>query len=272
MLFHGVVQGRGYLARDAAPDLVELQAGDVIVVTQGEPHRLVSDASVRPVPISSLPTTSGPVPIVTGGSGGDPTVIVCGTFELDHPAASSIVGLLPPLLHGRPEGKARAKWASATLELLDGELDAPQGSAVVTSLADSLFVHALNCAARSHASPASSLLAAARDEHIGRALALVHGNPSREWPVGDLAREVGMSRTRFFDRFSALVGEPPARYIARWRVHVAADLLRTQSLSTAVVAERVGYASEDAFARAFRRHAGVSPREYRLQREGVARA
>jgi transcriptional regulator GlxA family with amidase domain len=120
--------------------------------------------------------------------------------------------------------------------------------------------------------PASGLLAAARDEQIGRALALVHADPSQDWSAAELASKVGMSRTRFFDRFSELVGEPPARYVARWRVHAAADLLRHGSLSMMEVAEKVGYSSEDALARAFKRHVGVGPGEYRRTALAAARA
>jgi transcriptional regulator GlxA family with amidase domain len=131
-------------------------------------------------------------------------------------------------------------------------------------LCDALFVHGVVTAAANEET-ASSILAAAKDPSIGRALALVHEDPSRDWSAPELASSVGMSRTQFFAKFTELVGEPPARYVARWRVQAAADLMRSRRLSTAEIAERVGYSSEDALARVFRRYLGMTPGQWRRQ-------
>jgi transcriptional regulator GlxA family with amidase domain len=106
-------------------------------------------------------------------------------------------------------------------------------------------------------------LAALQDDRVGKALALVHAEPGGRWSAESLATRVGMSRSRFFERFTELVGEPPARYIARWRLHAAAEMLRREKMSVAQVAEHVGYGSEDALARLFKRHLGMSPSAYR---------
>ena len=112
-------------------------------------------------------------------------------------------------------------------------------------------------------------LAAVRDERVGKALALMHASPGADWTVDQLASRCGMSRSRFYERFSTLVGEPPKRYLARWRANAAADLIRREDLSNAEAAEAVGYGSEQAFTAAFRRHLGVSPAAYRRQAREV---
>jgi AraC-like DNA-binding protein len=264
MIFHGVLEGRCHVARDVEPDAThELRTGDIVVLTRGDPHRLVSERGASVVPITSLPMhTPHGVPYLEWGSGADRTRVLCGTFALDHPAASTVIDLLPSVLVAESDSAARRKWIDATLALLEEEIARRGATANVASLADSIFVHVLTSAATKEAT-ASGLIAAVADEQLAPALAYIHAQPSRAGNVAKIAARVGMSRTRFFERFTELVGEPPARYITRWRVHAAADLLRRKSLSTQEVAEKVGYASEDALTRAFRRTLGVSPSAYR---------
>lgn len=106
-------------------------------------------------------------------------------------------------------------------------------------------------------------LAAVRDPHVGRALALIHREPGARWTVESLARRAGLSRTVFFERWSALVGEPPAKYLARWRVMSGADQLRRSPVDLSTLAMQLGYASDGSFSRSFERHYGLTPREYR---------
>ena len=273
-IFHGIVEGRALILRDGAPTALLLEAGDLVVLPRGDPHSLLSHEGVCTVPVTSLQpehTGRGMVETVRYGSPGDTTRVVCGVFALDHPVAEGLIELLPEVMIARPGKGARLLWAKATLELLDEEVQREDAVGNVTSLADSLFVHSLSMVAGGNAG-ASSLLAAARDEQIGRALALIHGHPEQPWAAADLASKVGMSRSRFFERFTELVGEPPARYITRWRVHTAADLMRRQAFSVAEVAERVGYSSEDALSKVFKRHLGVSPSSYRRAQQDEAKA
>lgn len=198
------------------------------------------------------------------GGGGAATRIICGKFQLDHEGGSALMNLLPEVLHAPASGAAIAPWVDTTLRLLDGELDReePGIDAMLARLTDVLFVQVL----RRHFAASNSargFIAAVQDPAIGRALAMVHDDPGGPWSAAQLGARVGLSRTRFFERFTELVGEPPARYVARWRVQTATDLMRRQGLSTAQVAERVGYASEDAFTKVFKRHVGVSPSVYR---------
>lgn len=264
MLFHGVVEGRAFVTRDADGRAWELGPGDVVVLPRADAHTMTSEAGGHAVPIGQLPRKDhGRLPTLEHGTRGELTRILCGSFMLDHPARSSVIDLLPGAMVATPASPATRTWALATLALAAEELEREGQTSRTTSLADALLTHVLSETGAREDAPASGLLAAARDAQIGRALAMVHADPSQDWTAADLATKVGMSRTRFFDRFSELVGEPPARYVARWRVHAAADLLRRGSLSMTEVAEKVGYSSEDALARAFKRHVGVAPGEYR---------
>jgi len=263
MVFHGIAAGECYARRDADGETRHLGTGDVLVLTRGDAHTITSEPGGEGTPINHLPRkTEHGLALVHSGTAGAETRIVCGTFDLDHPAQSTVVGLLPPLITGKPQGDARRRWSMATVSLLEEELRAGSPSAHATSLADSLFVAALADTAATATGP-SSLLAAARDERIGRALCFVHADPARDWSAATLGASVGMSRTRFFQRFTELVGEPPARYIARWRALIAADLLKKRTMSTTAVAEQVGYSDEDALAKVFKRYMGMTPAEYR---------
>lgn len=271
MIFHGVVAGTCLIRLDGEPEPRRLEAGDIAFLPRGGGHLLASHRGLPGIPFDQVPVRmSGSVPVIVHGSPGAETRIVCGKCTLDHPAAASVLELMPTLLASRPADDKRRKWTSATLSLLEQEILDRGPAGRLTSLTDSLFVHLVAQAASE--APAAGLLAATRDAQIGRALALVHGDPAAEWSAATLAARVGMGRTRFFDRFTELVGEPPARYVARWRVLSAADLLRDTSLSTQEIAERVGYSSEDALARAFKRHMGRRLGQYRQREAGAALA
>ena len=263
MIFHGVTAGACYASREGDSEVVPLREGDVVIFTRGCEHRMTSAPDAAVLRVTDVPMRrDGSTPLFEMGRTGEETRLVCGTFRLDHPAHASVVDLLPKVIVGRARTEARRRWSMATMALIAEGLAGSEPTSEITSLADSLFVSALVEAAESPSQP-SGLLAAARDERIGRALALVHADPSAEWTAAKLAERVGMSRTRFFDLFAKLVGEPPARYVARWRAMVAADLLRKRALSTTEVAEHVGYCDEDALAKAFKRYMGMSPTEYR---------
>jgi AraC-like DNA-binding protein len=271
MIFHGVIAGSCVIRRNGDAEAEPLEAGHVAFLSRGEAHAIASDEGADPVPITQLsPRMEGAVPVFRHGSPGDETRIVCGSCVLDHPAAASVVELLPRMLVSRPAQETRRRWTLATLALLEDEITSHGSNARIVSLTDAVFVHLVaECAARESA-PRNGLLAAVRDEQIGRALALVHSDPAKDWGAVELAARVGMSRTRFFERFAELVGEPPAKYVARWRVLAAVDLLRNRTLSTQLVAERVGYSSEDALGRAFKRHMGMSVGEWRRAREALS--
>ncbi len=266
-MFHAVVAGRAVLTRGT--EVLHLEEGDVALLSRGDAHQLASSTSVACRPISELNRIDGQVPLLVGGGGGASTRILCGAFVLDHAAGSSFLALLPPVIHFNGKRRAQdtapnahAAWVAHTLALIDMELDGHDrgANAVVTRLCDVLFLLLLRGASTQET---HGWLASLHDKHIGKALALIHEDPRTRWDASILAERVGMSRSRFFARFAELVGEPPAQYLSRWRATVAADVLRRRDMSIVELAELAGYTSEEAFARMFRKHMGLSPSEYR---------
>lgn len=269
-IFHAVVRGRCRVRRAdgaASAGFVELGTGDVVVLPQGAGHVMSSLTTAEPVSASELPSSrssSGAV-LVEHGGGGEEALVICGTFDLDHVAGEPVLSTLPPLLVLSPGTPELSRWIESTLGLLDAELSSggPGSDTVIARLTDLLVVQLFRQYAAADSVKVQGWLAAVTDDHIGRALALIHTQPGERWSATNLARQVGMSRTRFFERFADLVGEPPARYLARWRASAAADALRRRDVSTAELASELGYASEHAFVRIFRRYIGISPAEYR---------
>jgi len=161
------------------------------------------------------------------------------------------------------------EWLQSTLHFMAAEARSlrPGGETIVTRLADNLVIQAIRTWIERDPVAQTGWLGALRDEQIGRALTLIHHEPSRDWTVASLATEIAMSRSAFAARFAALVGEPPMRHIARWRMHVALDWLTEGRATLGEVALRLGYGSEAAFSRAFKRCLGVSPGAARRQQE-----
>lgn len=265
-VFHAIVDGEAWVQRDGDPEPRRLVAGEIVVLPAGDGHIMSGAPGEKPVPLSSVPARQrGGVVVVEHGGGGAQTRIICGTFRLQHVAADSLLGLMPRLLRIQRDNP-HARWIEMTVGMLEQELRSTQAGAdaAVTRLTDILFVHVIRSYVSELGPDTRGLLGALGDAQIARAVALMHRSPEKPWTVASMAREVGLSRSTFSARFTELVGEPPNQHLTRWRMQSAADTLRLdQSLSTIEVAERVGYNSEDAFVRAFRRVIGSTPAEYR---------
>ena len=265
IIFHAVVEGRCTILGDGETEPRILEPGDVVVLTRGQGHTIASDPALASVPLQSLESVRGAVPILQQ-EGADPTGLVCGTFVLQHAASRTLLSLLPDVIHlSGAEGSPVAQWLDTTLKMLLGELvsERPGSDTIIARLADVLFVYVLRSHVSSLPEKATGWLAATRNPAIGRAIALIHKDPAARWTASTIAAKVGMSRSSFFSAFSELVGEPPGQYVLRWRMFAAADLLARTSLSIAELAERVGYSSEDSFGKAFRREMGHTPSMYR---------
>jgi AraC-like DNA-binding protein len=163
-----------------------------------------------------------------------------------------------------------AMWMQATLALIAAETRhlRPGGEAVVTRLADVLIIQAIRWWIETDPSAQAGWLGALRDEQVGRALSLIHADPARAWTVASLADELAMSRSALAARFTELVGEPVMHYVTRWRMRVALNALRDEGATVAELANRLGYRSEAAFARAFKRVIGVAPGSVKRTRDG----
>jgi AraC-like DNA-binding protein len=181
--------------------------------------------------------------------------------RFDHPAARQLVSLLPKMICVESWDTPQSEWIQSTLRFIAAEARAlrPGGETVITRLADILVIQAIRSWIESDPSAQTGWLGALQDPQIGRAIMLVHRDPARAWSVAALASEVAMSRSAFAARFTELVGESPMQYVTRWRMHVAVASLREDGARLGEIARRLGYQSEAAFSRAFKRFIGVSP-------------
>jgi AraC-like DNA-binding protein len=260
--FHVVTEGR-VLLEIHDTDSVWLQPGDLALVPHGEDHRLRSEPGV-PVPgvlELDLQHPSDRYEILRHGGGGTPTTLICGAVRFDHPAARNLVGILPEIIRIEASDTPRASWMQSLVRLMAFEAREfqPGGEAVITRLADILVIQAIRAWIETAPAAQTGWLGALQDKQIGRALTLIHREPARAWTVAALASELAMSRSAFAARFTELVNEPAMQYVTRWRMQVAQSALESEGATVAELADRLGYRSEAAFARAFKRVIGVPP-------------
>lgn len=266
-IFHLVTEGRLRAKLPGPGPMLELEAGDLIVFPHGDGHVLGSDVQLSPVPVCQLVQAKpgGGLAHVKHGGGGARTRIVCGFMACDKRTCKPLLGALPRMLRVSLRDSPAAAWIEATLRRGASETHAPSagGEVVLGRLAELVFVEGMREYVRSLPESQQGWLAGLRDPHVGRALALLHADPARDWEVEALAQESGLSRSALADRFVALLGEPPMQYLTGWRMALASQALSTSNDSVARVAERVGYESEAAFNRAFKREFGAPPAAWR---------
>jgi AraC-like DNA-binding protein len=268
--FHVVTSGR--MALDLGDGaLTTLHNGDLALVTHGAGHRLCSDPAAPAPGILDLPRKeiSDRYEVLRHGGGGELTRMMCGAVRFDHPAARNLVALLPEIIYLNAASTPDVVSMQGTLALIAAETKHPRpgGEAVITRLADVLIIQAIRWWIETDPSAQTGWLGALRDEQVGRALSLIHGDPARAWTVAALADELAMSRSTFAARFTELVGEPVMHYVTRWRMRVAINALQDEDATVAELAYRLGYRSEAAFARAFKRVVGVAPGSIKRQDE-----
>jgi AraC-like DNA-binding protein len=260
--FHVVTSGRVSLDLGDG-ERTTLHSGDLALVTQGGGHRLCSDPAAPAPGILDLPReeVSDRYEVLRHGGGGALSRMMCGAVRFDHPAARNLVALLPEIIYLDAVDTPDVVSMQGTLALIAAETKhlRPGGEAVITRLADVLIIQAIRWWIETDPSAQTGWLGALRDKHIGRALSLIHGDPARAWTVAALADELAMSRSAFAARFTELVGEPVMHYVTRWRMRVAVNALQDEQATVAELANRLGYRSEAAFARAFKRVIGVAP-------------
>jgi AraC-like DNA-binding protein len=266
MEFHLVVEGECWVG--LLPDAPErAEAGDVVLFPQGDAHAFRSRRDLAvPRPVLPPDTTRLPVMLHCGPEGAAPTArFVCGYLGCDARPFNPLLEALPRMMRIPSGGGPLADLAR--LAVAETATPRPGGEALRARLAEMMFVEAV----RSHLSrlpeDAGGWLGGLRDPVIGRALGLLHARPAHGWTLEELAREAGLSRTTLHERFTALVGMAPMQYLARWRMQVAATRLSRGSDKVAAIALDVGYESEAAFNRAFKRLVGMPPATWRRDRE-----
>ena len=262
MMFHVVTAGHCWLdVADEQPRL--LQQGSLTLVPHGNGHSIRSSADAPAEPLFDIPVerVSDRYEIMRYGGDGDMTQLTCGVVSFDQVAGQQLIAQLPKVLQIDTWDDDKDNWLQSTLRFIATEAQElrPGGETVITHLADILIIQALRTWIDTAPEANQGWLAALRDKQVGRALAAIHRSPEENWTVQSLAREVGMSRSGFSARFSQLVGDSAKRYLTQWRMQLARAQLQQTSDSLAVLADRLGYQSEAAFCRAFKREFGVPP-------------
>lgn len=271
MTFQVVTSGRCWLEIEGhAPLLVE--QGSLTLIPHGVAHRFVSEPGVRAVPLLDIPVelVSDRYEFMRFGGGGEVTHVTYGVVELGHVAARRLIAQLPTVLHIDTWDDDVATWLHSSLRFMSREAAQlrPGGETVMTRLADILVIQAIRSWLETSPEAHLGWLAALRDDHLGRALMAIHREPERDWTVESLAAEASMSRSSFAAKFTALVGEAPLRYLTDWRMQSALLRLQDTADTLPVVAAAVGYQSEAAFSRAFKREFGYAPGAARVKQQG----
>jgi len=265
-IFHAVVRGQPWirLADGAGP--VDLEPGDVVLFPFGDNHLITDAPGTPPQPIGLLTDVDdrGMGRLVVEG-GGARTTLLCGKVSFDAADAHPVMDLLPPMIRVRDHDGRIAGVVETIIGLISTEVDDPQAGSeiLVARLTDVLLVYALRAYIDALAPGEGGWLGALGDPHVRSALDRIHAGSAESVGADQLARAAGMSRSAFFAHFRDQVGMTPGEYQTRWRIHLAARLLRDEGFSVAAAGRQVGYATEAAFSNAFLRVMGVRPGAYR---------
>jgi AraC-like DNA-binding protein len=265
---HVVIAGACWLRMvDDAP--IHLEAGDVVLLPHGSKHSLSDTPRGRTRPLAEFPREEigdRTYRLEINGSGSE-TLLACCSMRFDEPAAYPLLEMMPSVFILKSAAIADQTLPALLDAMADEVLAARLGSATVLArIADLAVIRIIRTWVERHQEAASGWLAALRDPSIGRALSTFHRRPGDAWSVSTLSAVAGLSRTVFFERFSSLTGSSPARYIRQWRIRLAAAKLQAGVVSIGEIAGQVGYGSDAAFSRAFKRGVGVPPSTTRLTR------
>jgi AraC-like DNA-binding protein len=262
MMFHVVTAGECRLEADGA-DACTLRPGTLSLVPHGQGHRLLGASGVAAPGLWDIPReqVSDRYEIIRLGGGGPATNMICGVVRFDHPAAQHLLRLLPPVINVDSWSSPELEWIQSTLRFITAEARELRtgGETVITRLADILVIQAIRSWIARDPAARTGWLGALRDRQIGRAIAAVHRDPTGNWTLASLAAKAGMSRSAFAARFTQLVGEPAVHYVTRWKMNAAMMWLQEDDASLVEIAGRLGYESEAAFRRAFKRFIGHPP-------------
>ena len=262
LVIHAMTGGEAQLV--AAGSDVRLLGGDVALVSAGRAHTLGagSASAVSLETFMARSPVAGSSRLFLADGPGPPATFVCGAYRFDGDLCRELLASLPPVVHVRPEPGGRLR---AALDLLAREIQADVAGqqAILDRLLDVVLVHVLLEHFGRAGDAAPPWFRALSDPEVGRALGLMHTDPARAWSVAELAAAVSLSRSAFARRFTAVMGTPPVHYLTGWRMSLAREELRDRSVPLAVIAHQVGYASEYAFAAAFKRAHGAPPGRWR---------
>jgi AraC-like DNA-binding protein len=246
---------------------IKLETGDIIVFPQGDTHVLSSAPGMRgQASLDSVRAASlGRMPLAMSihGGGPDKARLICGFLGCDARPFNPLLATLPRVIHLRAQDGDDTLRRLVDLAVVESAAPRPGGDCALSRLSELLFVEVVRRYVAQLPPEGSGWFAGLRDDNIGRALQQLHQRPAHDWSLEELAKECGLSRSVLAERFAQLVGVPPMQYLAKWRIQLAASLLRAGKSSLAEIADRVGYGSEAALSRAFKRQVGVAPALYR---------
>ncbi|MEM9223224.1 MAG: AraC family transcriptional regulator [Pseudomonadota bacterium] len=255
-------------------DPFTIEKGNLVLMTGGAPVKFQSDLGAAVLTLEELPIRKVTELFETleYGGGGAETSIMYGLVRIDHAASGMLMALLPDVLKVDPYEEDAGSWLEGTLQFIAREARElrPGGETVITRLADVVVIEAIRRWLNHSPDADRGWLKAARDPQIGRAVIAIHRAPARDWSLETLARVAGMSRSAFSARFTALVGSPAMQYLATWRMHLARQKLLETALPMSAIANELGYQSEPAFNRAFKRVFNEPPGQVRRRPEGDA--
>jgi AraC-like DNA-binding protein len=244
-------------------------AGDVIVVPYGDGHTIAGSQPADPVVVNELldPLPWEDLPVLRHGGGGDRVDFVCGYLHSTDPLFDPSLRALPSAFVVHPPDGPLAGWVQASIAYaLEGGAPSNRSTDPMSvRLPELVLTEVLRVHLASAPAADRGWLAALRDPVLAPALSLLHDSPERRWTVGDLAAAANVSRSVLDERFRRVVGRSPIRYLTEWRMHLADELLASTDLGVAAIARRVGYESEEAFSRAFKRARGSSPAHWRSE-------
>ncbi|MCY1485071.1 RCS-specific HTH-type transcriptional activator RclR [compost metagenome] len=268
VIFHLITEGECFveLGRDEPMRLV---AGDAVIFPQGHAHRMTSQPGLPPATGARLDAVLARRPRQLAYGGGGPiTRLVCGYLACDTRLAELLLAGLPPVVRVNVRGSSAGAWLEASVRyaLAEARSPRPGGEGVLAKLAEVLFIEVLRLYMNEQAEGRTGWLAGLGDRIVGTALSALHRSPAQAWTLEELARTAGTSRSVLAERFQQLVGSSPMQYLTQWRMLLAANLLSRSNAPLARIAEDVGYQTDTAFSRAFRREFGAPPAAWRRSR------
>lgn len=265
--FHLVRSGQCYL-RVPGYEPVLLKEGHIAIIPEGESQHLYTSLEASPVP---LPEVITQYPIKQGkldcGQGDIEVSLLCGYCSFDESIEHPVLNILPAMLVLAPETLRHDARSATALKLLslESEHEAPGVTSILSRMLEIILIQAVRQVSYQTGNSRKGFLAAINDPKLYRALRLIHEAPQRSWTIDKLAREAGMSRARFADRFTEIIGTPPISYLTQWRLMKSRALLTTTGLGMEEIANRCGYASASSFSRRFTEAFGIGPGAYRKQ-------
>jgi AraC-like DNA-binding protein len=269
--YHLVTEGEATVQFDGEAE-VSITAGDIVMVPHGDGHTVTNGSPSRLIDSeqSLNQFLAGSLNTMQMGGGGKVTHFVCGYFGCDRHADRLFLAGLPQMIKINIRGDAAGEWLETSIRHLVCEADSkrPGTTVLLSKMAEALFVETLRRYMERLPPEQVGWLAGARDPIVGAALALMHGKPCHPWTVPELAGEIGTSRSVLTERFARFLGESPLAYLTRWRLQLGARRLQTTRSTVLQIASDVGYESEAAFNRAFKREFGLPPAQYRRRLSG----